>query len=134
MRDHWPRGYHILRKIPFLSQRRLLFTRTRSTSTAGAIRARLRGSEIPIGARIVAIAATLDALTSDRPYRKARTFDAARQEILRCSGSQFDPAVVETFLKKSSTSCGNELRAEINGEHRQFSTFDLSSAPILRAK
>ena len=41
---------------------------------------------------------TLDAITSDRPYRKARPFDEARQEIIRCGGTQFDPRVVEAFL------------------------------------
>jgi HD-GYP domain-containing protein (c-di-GMP phosphodiesterase class II) len=42
---------------------------------------------------------TLDAITSDRPYRKARPFEAARAEIVRCAGTQFDPACVEAFLR-----------------------------------
>jgi HD-GYP domain-containing protein (c-di-GMP phosphodiesterase class II) len=41
---------------------------------------------------------TLDAITSDRPYRKSRPFEDARQEIIRCSGTQFDPTVVDAFL------------------------------------
>jgi putative nucleotidyltransferase with HDIG domain len=57
----------------------------------------LVGDEIPLGARIFAIADALDAITSDRPYRKAQTFKAAYEEILRCRGTQFDPKVVDAF-------------------------------------
>ncbi|MCS7066746.1 MAG: response regulator, partial [Fimbriimonadales bacterium] len=59
----------------------------------------LSGEEIPLGARIFAIADTLDAMTSDRPYRKALSFAQAREEIERCAGSQFDPELVRVFLE-----------------------------------
>ncbi len=59
----------------------------------------LSGEEIPLGARIFAIADTLDAMTSDRPYRKALSFAQAREEIERCAGSQFDPELVRVFLR-----------------------------------
>ena len=59
----------------------------------------LRGDEIPLGARIVAIANTLDSITSDLPYRRRRTLKEAKDEILRCSGTQFDPQIVEVFLQ-----------------------------------
>jgi putative nucleotidyltransferase with HDIG domain len=59
----------------------------------------LAGAAIPPGARIFAVADTLDAVTSDRPYRKRRTFEFAREEIARCAGTQFDPEVVAAFLK-----------------------------------
>jgi HD-GYP domain-containing protein (c-di-GMP phosphodiesterase class II) len=75
----------------------------------------MRGNSIPIGARIFAIADTLDAITSDRPYRGAKSFDVARLEILRCSGTQFDPAVVEVFLKIPNE-LWIELRMEITGQ------------------
>jgi HD-GYP domain-containing protein (c-di-GMP phosphodiesterase class II) len=55
------------------------------------------GEEIPLGARIFAVADTLDAMTSDRPYRRALPFAAAQAEITRESGSQFDPEVVRVF-------------------------------------
>ena len=58
----------------------------------------LKGDEIPLGARIFAVVDTLDAMTSDRPYRKALGYDEAREEIVRNSGIQFDPKVVEVFL------------------------------------
>ena len=51
----------------------------------------LRGEAIPLGARIFAIADALDAMISDRPYRSALPIQHAREEIRRCSGTQFDP-------------------------------------------
>lgn len=58
----------------------------------------LRGEQIPVGARIFAVADALDAITSDRPYRRGRGFVTARDEIARYSGTQFDPTVVKHFL------------------------------------
>ena len=57
------------------------------------------GEDIPLGARILAIADAFDAMTSDRPYRPSMPMDEARQEIKRCIGTQFDPAVASAFLK-----------------------------------
>jgi response regulator RpfG family c-di-GMP phosphodiesterase len=59
----------------------------------------LRGKEIPLGARIFAVVDAFDAMTADRPYSKAISFDAARAEIMRCSGSHFDPDVVGCFMR-----------------------------------
>jgi HD-GYP domain-containing protein (c-di-GMP phosphodiesterase class II) len=59
----------------------------------------LRGEEIPILARIVAVADTYDAMTTDRPYRKAMEEVAAIEELKRCSGTQFDSGVVEAFIQ-----------------------------------
>jgi HD-GYP domain-containing protein (c-di-GMP phosphodiesterase class II) len=58
----------------------------------------LAGDEIPIEARIVALADAYDAMTSDRPYRPALTHEEAVAEVQRCSGTQFDPAVAAAFL------------------------------------
>ncbi|MBK9165983.1 MAG: response regulator [Bryobacterales bacterium] len=59
----------------------------------------LKGESIPIGARIFAVMDCLDVMTSDRPYRKAASYEAARGEIAAHAGSQFDPVVVQAFLK-----------------------------------
>ena len=59
----------------------------------------LRHEEIPLMARILSVADTFDALTSDRPYRPTNSKKDAIDEIVRCSGTQFDPAVVEAFLE-----------------------------------
>lgn len=58
----------------------------------------LKGDDIPLGARLFAVIDTLDAITSDRSYRKGLSFDVAKNEILRMSGSQFDPVAVELFV------------------------------------
>lgn len=57
----------------------------------------LAGEAIPLWARLFAVIDTLDAITSDRPYRKGLSFDMAKAEILRMSGTQFDPQAVEAF-------------------------------------
>jgi len=59
----------------------------------------LRGTAIPLGARIFAVADALDAITTGRPYRPARTWEEARVEILQGRGSHFDPSVVDAFLE-----------------------------------
>jgi putative nucleotidyltransferase with HDIG domain len=64
---------------------------------------RLKGQEIPMGARIMAIADTYDSITSERPYRKPASHRFAVKEIIGCSGTQFDPQVVEHFLEIAST-------------------------------
>jgi putative two-component system response regulator len=62
---------------------------------------KVRGEEIPLGARILAVADSFDAMTSDRPYRPAMTASKAVAEIRKCAGTQFDPVVVKAFLKIS---------------------------------
>ena len=62
---------------------------------------RLRGADIPIGARIIALADTVDAMTTSRPYRKGMSLDEVRAEIARESGRQFDPQICEKLLTPS---------------------------------
>jgi diguanylate cyclase (GGDEF)-like protein/putative nucleotidyltransferase with HDIG domain/PAS domain S-box-containing protein len=57
------------------------------------------GKEIPVGARILTIADSFDAMTSDRPYRKGMAVEAALEELVRCSGTQFDPDLVAEFIE-----------------------------------
>ena len=59
----------------------------------------LKGEQIPLGARIIAVADAFDAMVSGRPYRKARTVEEALAELRRCRGTQFDPMVVDAFLR-----------------------------------
>jgi HD-GYP domain-containing protein (c-di-GMP phosphodiesterase class II) len=61
----------------------------------------LKGEEIPLEARIIAVADAYDAMTSDRPYRKALSEEAAVEEIKRNTGTQFDPAIVKAFVEKA---------------------------------
>jgi HD-GYP domain-containing protein (c-di-GMP phosphodiesterase class II) len=59
---------------------------------------RLKGEEIPLGARIITVADTVDAMRTDRPYRPAATYEATVAELERCRGVQFDPAVIDVAL------------------------------------
>jgi putative nucleotidyltransferase with HDIG domain len=97
MREHCLRGYQILKKIPFLQDAaQIVYSHQERFDGTGYPRG-LKGEQIVLGARIFAVADTLDAITSDRPYRTANSFEAARKEILRCSGTQFDPQVVKIY-------------------------------------
>ena len=73
----------------------------------------IAGSELPIGARVFGVADALDAMTSDRPYRRAKRWSAAHDEILAQAGKQFDPDVVDAFR-----ACEQELRDEGRGGRR----------------
>src|ERR1700722_14614746 len=98
MKQHCERGYEMGRKISFLREAaEIVYAHQEQFDGSGYPRG-LRGEEIPLGARIFAIADTLDAMTSDRPYRKGTSFLEAREEIARCAGTQFDPQIVEVFL------------------------------------
>jgi putative two-component system response regulator len=63
----------------------------------------ISGKDIPLGSRILAVADAWDAMTSDRPYRPALPIEQARQEIIRCSGTQFDPVIAAAFLKTADS-------------------------------
>src|SRR3984957_17901309 len=98
MREHCERGYQMLRKIPYLREAaEIVYSHQEHFNGSGSPRG-LRGEEIPLGARIFAVADALDAITSDRPYRSATSFATARREIRKNTGTQFDPQVVEVFL------------------------------------
>ncbi len=129
MREHCSRGYHMLRKIPFLQEAaEIVYSHQEHFDGSGYPRG-LKGEEIPLGARIFAIADTLDAITSDRPYRKAKSFSAARGEISRCSGSQFDPRVVEAYLSLPDR-IWEDLRGEITRHAKRFSPFAFAANKV----
>lgn len=113
MKEHSLLGYQMLRKIPFLMEAaEIVYTHQECFDGSGYPRG-LKGEEIPIGARIFAIADALDAMRSDRPYRPALSFEEARDEIIRWSGRQFDPEVVRIFLSIDAK-MWEDLRREID--------------------
>ncbi len=98
MRKHCEIGYAVLERIPFLHEAaEIVLTHQECYDGSGYPRG-LKGEEIPLGARIFAVADTLDAMISDRPYRRALPISVAREEIRTHAGTQFDPRVVEIFL------------------------------------
>jgi len=126
MREHCARGYQILRKIPFLEEAaEIVYAHQEFYDGHGYPRG-LKGEQIPLGARIFAVADTLDAITSDRPYRRARTYAAARQEIARCAGTQFDPGIVDVYLGLPDN-LWEDLRAEMT-RHPRFSPLSFAGS------
>jgi putative nucleotidyltransferase with HDIG domain len=97
MRKHCEIGYNMLIRIPFLRDAAEIVLAHQEFFDGTGYPRGLKGEQIPLGARIFTIADSLDAMISDRPYRKALPMPHAREEIRRCSGTQFDPAVVEVF-------------------------------------
>ena len=98
METHVGIGYRLLNHIAFLAEAAEIVLAHHERFDGTGYPQGLSGVGIPLGARIFAVADTLDAMTSDRPYRRALTFAAAREEIIRESGKQFDPEVVSAFL------------------------------------
>ena len=117
MRRHSEIGHGMLVRIPFLREAAEIVLAHQEAYDGSGYPRGLRGEEIPLGARIFAVADTLDAMTSDRPYRRALPISAAREEIKRCSGTQFDPQVVEVFLTLPD-SLWAELRENIGAPFR----------------
>jgi putative nucleotidyltransferase with HDIG domain len=111
MKKHCERGYEMVRKIPFLRDAAEIVRAHQEQFDGNGYPQGLRGEEIPLGARIFAIADSLDAMTSDRPYRKGTTFAVATEEIVRCAGTQFDPQIVKVFLAMPNETWST-LRAE----------------------
>jgi hypothetical protein len=99
MRRHPGIGYEMLKGVRFLAEpAEIVLSHHERFDGKGYPRA-LAADEIPLGARIFAVADTFDAMTSDRPYRRALPWEAARDEIVRHKGTQFDSQVVEAFLQ-----------------------------------
>lgn len=99
MRQHPRLGYQMLAPILFLAQAAPIICHHHERYGGAGYPEGLRGAEIPLGARIFAVVDAYDAITSDRPYRKARTHRDAVAEIARSAGTQFDPQVVAAFLR-----------------------------------
>ncbi|MDD2540526.1 MAG: response regulator [Desulfuromonadaceae bacterium] len=98
MRRHPHVGYAILSEIDFLKMPAQIILTHHERYDGTGYPNQLKGEQIPIGSRIFAIVDTLDAMTSDRPYRKALPFDRATAEIFKYRGSQFDPIIADLFL------------------------------------
>jgi putative nucleotidyltransferase with HDIG domain len=98
MRKHPQIGFNILKSVDFLGVPAQIVLAHQERWDGAGYPHGLSGDAIPIGARIFAIADTYDAMTSDRPYRKGGLREAARAEIAKYAGSQFDPRCAEAFL------------------------------------
>jgi putative nucleotidyltransferase with HDIG domain len=98
MELHVPIGYDLVKRIPFLGEAAdIVLTHHERCDGSGYPRG-LKAADIPVSAKVFAIADTVDAMTSDRPYRSALPFETAREEIRRGSGQQFDSHAASVFL------------------------------------
>lgn len=123
IKSHPEQGYEIISPVKFLADKFAAIKYHHEKWDGSGYPEGLTGEQIPLDARIVAVADTFDAMTSTRSYRKALDKDVAVEEIKRCSGTQFDPRIVEAFLKvvnkESITqvfSKGQELQKKVLGD------------------
>ena len=98
MKRHPELGWALLQRVDYLRPASSIVLQHQEKWDGTGYPRGLRGETIVVGARIFHVVDTLDAITSDRPYRRARPFDEACGEIVRCRGTQFDPRVVDAFL------------------------------------
>lgn len=108
MRQHPIIGVEMIKNIPFLSPAIPVIRSHHEHWDGSGYPDGLAGEDIPIAARIVAVADSLDAMTTSRSYRVALTPDEAYAEVLRCSGTHFDPAIVNAFK-----AAWGEIRAKL---------------------
>ncbi len=113
MRRHVQYGYEMLKDIVFLQDAAKIVLHHHERFDGQGYPNGTRRDDILFGARIFVVADTFDAMTSERPYRRALPYDHAHAEISRCAGTQFDPKVVETFLDVPPTRW-IELREEVD--------------------
>ncbi len=99
MRKHPAIGYDMLKDVKFLSTAAEIVFAHHERFDGKGYPVGLKGEDVPLGARVFAVADAFDAMTSNRPYRRALSVDKATEEIVSNSGTQFDPEVVEAFLR-----------------------------------
>ncbi len=98
MKRHPELGWALLQRVDYLRPASSIVLQHQERWDGSGYPAGLKANEIVVGARIFHVVDTLDAITSDRPYRKARPFADAHDEVIRCRSSQFDPRMVDAFL------------------------------------
>jgi len=114
METHTVSGEQLLRGVSFLQGKGLEIVRSHHERWDGrGYPDRLAGKKIPVAARIFAVADALDAMTSDRPYRRAMAWAAAGRELVSQAGLQFDPTVVEAFRARERSL--RRIRRELAG-------------------
>jgi cyclic di-GMP phosphodiesterase len=136
MRRHVEYGAQIIRGIDFLEGASEIVAQHHERYNGSGYPSRMEGDQICLGARIFAVADAVDAMTSDRPYRSARSFEDAADELIRCSGAHFDPLVVNAFtgvpldgwreIRQLSTEPGLNMKNDKTGAEIRYSVLTMS--------
>ena len=117
LRTHPEKGYDLISQVPGMAEAANIILCHEERYDGSGYPKGLSGNNIPLGARLFMVIDTLDAITSDRSYRKRGSFDSAKAEILRVAGSQFDPEAVDAFSAEEEV-----LREMVIAKcHRPFS-------------
>jgi response regulator RpfG family c-di-GMP phosphodiesterase len=117
LRTHPQKGYDLISQVAGMADAANIILCHEERYDGTGYPKGLSGNDIPLGARLFMIIDTLDAITSDRPYRQGGSFDSAKAEILRGAGSQFDPKAVDAFSAEEEV-----LREMVMAKcHRPFS-------------
>lgn len=109
MQDHVRIGYDLVKRVPFLADAAEIILTHHERWDGSGYPSGLAGCDIPLNARIFAVADSVDAMTSDRPYHHAVTFEDARRQVERLAGTLFDPRVAAVFLSLSNKAWGSIL-------------------------
>ncbi len=123
MERHARLGYDLVKEIPFLAGTAEIILAHHERWDGTGYPRRIVKENIPLGARIFAVADSFDAMTSDRPYRPALSFEAARAELTKGAGCQFDSKIVEAFL-----SIRGDVLKEIIRETASIPLFSIAAA------
>jgi HD-GYP domain-containing protein (c-di-GMP phosphodiesterase class II) len=110
IRKHPEWGWMAIRNVDGFQEAALLILHHHERLDGNGYPSQLKGAEIPLGSRIIAVADSYDALTTTRPYRTARTKTVAIAELLRCRDTQFDHRVLQAF-------CASLERESAEGKH-----------------
>jgi response regulator RpfG family c-di-GMP phosphodiesterase len=126
MRKHPEMGYRMLRHISYFEPALDIVLCHQERWDGSGYPRNLAREQIPLGARIFAVVDTFDAMTSDRPYRKALSVDEAREEVRRCAGTQFDPEVAAAFLSIGEevwTAIRDRVRIDLEAHEDRLRSF-----------
>ncbi len=99
MKNHSVEGSEVIKEVKYFSVGSSIIRHHHERWDGSGYPDQIKGEDIPEGARILAVADAFDAMTTDRPYRKALEPEAALKEIQECAGTQFDPKIVEAFVQ-----------------------------------
>ncbi len=130
MQSHATVGEQILNRIHFLQPAAQIVRHHHERFDGQGFPDALRGEEIPLGSRIFSIVDALDAMTSDRPYRPAQSFEKALLELERCAGTHFDPRLTVAYAQVPTTTWA-QIRRNVQDEYAARPTllFSEQTAP-----